>query len=185
MFQSFLARAVWPTCLMIGAASMTPEAQAAGGCSGSMQTSLLHALPKPMIVMGTSSIGDTANPQLTRRFVDGLQKAGVTVADQGNVTLSIAVSVTAPGTGSNVVSGQYKGFDWMSGEPVAPAQTIPGIRSTHLSLSAVLADNVAVTQSWVATIECQVQTDDPNALAEDIGTIIGRAIGTNLERRPI
>ncbi len=46
-------------------------------------------------------------------------------------------------------------------------------------MSVTLVDNVATTQSWVATIECRVQTDDPTALAEDLGLKIGRAFGTN------
>jgi hypothetical protein len=50
-------------------------------------------------------------------------------------------------------------------------------------MSAVLTDNAAITQSWVATIECRVQTDDPGELAEDLGLIIGRAFGTNMQKR--
>jgi hypothetical protein len=152
-------------------------------CAGTMQTSSLHPLPNPMVVMGATSVANSATPGLTRRFVEGLQRAGITVAeDGGNVTLNIAVAVTAP-RGSNVQSGQYEGFNWVSGEPLDPGQRVPGIRSTTLSLSAVVSDNVAITQSWVATIECQVQTDDPGALAEDLGYAIGRAFGTNLDRK--
>jgi hypothetical protein len=167
------------------AAAIAARANAAGTCAGTIETSLLHPLPKPMVVMGATSMGNSPNPELTRRFVEGLQQAGVIVGDEGNVTLNIAVSVTAPHNGSNVVTGQYEGFDWVSGEPVAAGQRIPGIRSTNLSMSAVLADNVAITQSWLATIDCQVQTDDPGALAEDIGVLIGRAFGSNQERKRI
>jgi len=154
---------------------------AAGTCAGTILTSQLHPLPQSMVVMGAAtSITDSQTPELTRRFVNGLQRAGVTIADQGNVTLNIAVSVTAPPTASNVVSGQYRGFEWVSGGRAEGGQ-VPSIRSAKLNMSAVLVDNVAITQSWVATIECRVQTDDAAALAEDLGLNIGRAFGTNVK----
>ncbi len=79
-----------------------------------------------MVVMGDAiSITNSQNPELTRRFVHGLQRAGVTVAKQHNVTLNFAVSVTAPPTASNVVSGQYRGFEWMSGGRLEVGQRSP------------------------------------------------------------
>ena len=71
----------------------------------------------------------------------------------------------------------------MSGGRVTAGQRFPGIRSAQLRMSAVLTDNAAISQSWVATIECRVQTDDPGELAEDLGLIIGRAFGTNMQKR--
>ncbi len=177
-----LGRAAWGFGLLLG---VMVRADAAGTCAGTIQTSSLHPLPKPMVVSGATSVANSANPELTRRFVQGLQRAGITVAEEdGNVTLNIAVSVTAP-RGSSVKSGQYEGFDWVSGEPIAGGQMVPGIRSTTLALSAVMSDNVAITQSWLATIDCKVRTDDPGALAEDLGYAIGRAVGSDMERKPL
>jgi hypothetical protein len=174
------ARAACALGLLLG---MMTHAAAAGSCAGTIQTSSLHPLPKPMVVSGATSIANSPNPELTRRFVEGLQRAGVTVAEEGgNVTLNIAVSVTGP-PGSSVKSGQYEGFGWVSGEPIAAGQTVPAIRSTILALSAVLSDDVAITQSWLATIDCKVQTDDPGELAEDLGYSIGRAFGSDMERK--
>jgi len=164
--------------LAIGSATQT---QAAGTCRGKIETSLLHALPRPMVVMSARSMNDSPSREVTRRFVEGLQEAGVAVGDYGNVTLNLATSVTAPRNGSNVVSGRYEGFNWVSGDPVAAGQRIPGLPSTNLSMSVVLADNLANTQSWLATIDCKVETDDPGALAKDLGVLIGRAVGSNQE----
>lgn len=177
-----LRQTVLPVAAVLVA--VASPARAAGTCAGTIETSVIHPLPQPMVVMGATSIANSPNPELTRRFVSGLQQAGVRVSDDdGNVTLNIAVSVAAPPTDSKIVSGQYEGFSWVSGEPLAAGQTVPGLRSTSLSMSAVLSDNVAVTQSWIATIDCRVQTDDPGSLAEDLGLVIGRAFGNNIDRR--
>ena len=180
MISSSLNSALWP--LAAALIAIASPSLAAGTCAGTIETSLLHPLPRPMVVTAATSVANSANPELTRRFVSGLQQAGVTVGNKGNVTLNIAVSVNAP-AGSTIISGQYQGFEWVSGEPLAIGQTVPGLQSTNLNMSAVLSDNVAITQSWLATIECRVQTDDPGALAEDLGLALGRAFGTNVDRR--
>jgi len=169
--------------LLLAASAVWSGAHAAGGCSGILQTSLLHPLPNPLTVGSQRSIADTANPQLSQRFADGMQQAGVVLAQQANTTLSIAVSVTAQ-AGSGLASGSYKGFDWTSGQTISDGRT-PNIRSATLTISAILSDNAAATQSWVATIGCKVQTDDAGELAEYIGNVLGKVIGQNLDRRPI
>jgi hypothetical protein len=135
-----------------------------------------------MVVMGTA-VSATTNSDLARRFADGLRHAGVSIADEGNVTLNIVVSVTAPPTASNVTSGQFHGFEWISSGRVEVGQRIPDLRSADLSMSAVLSDKQAISQSWVGTINCRVQSDDPGALAEYLGLTIGRAFGTDAEKR--
>ena len=49
----------------------------------------------------------------------------------------------------------------------------------------ILTDDVAVSQSWVATLDCRVQTDDPAVLAEFLGRTIGQAVGKHVERKVI
>jgi hypothetical protein len=172
--------------LLVVLAGAAPSVLAASTCAGTIRSSLVHALPRPMVVMGgVTSIANTTAPELTRRFVDGLRRAGtnIAMADEGNVTLNIAVSVTAPPNASNVISGSYQGFEWVSGGRIEVGQRLPDLRSANLSMSAVLTDNQAATQSWVATVDCRVQTDDPEALAEELGLIIGRAFGTNVQEK--
>src|SRR5215471_12442015 len=115
MFR-LVSRAVWVSGVMLVAIAAGPPVEAADTCVGTIVTSLLHPLPRSMVVMGADiSIASSTTPELTRRFVDGLRQAGVTVADEGNVTLNITVSVTAPSTTSNIVSGRYRGFEWVKG----------------------------------------------------------------------
>jgi hypothetical protein len=179
---SSLHRAALAALLLTGGAAWS-GGHAAGICSGILQTSLLHPLPKPLTVGSQRSIADTTNPQLSQRFADGMQQAGVVLSEQANTTLSVAVSVSAQ-AGSGLASGSFKGFDWTSGMVFADGHT-PNIRSSTLTISAVLSDNAAYTQSWVATIGCKVQTDDPGELAQFIGNVLGKVIGQNLDRRTI
>jgi hypothetical protein len=174
---STLHRTALAALLLTGGAAW-PGAHAAGICSGVLQTSLLHPLPKPLTVGSQRNIADTVNPQLSQRFADGMQQAGVVLSEQANTTLSIAVSLSAQ-AGSGL-----KGFDWTSGMTFADGYT-PNIRSSTLTISAVLSDNAAYTQSWVATLGCKVQTDDAGELAEFIGNVLGKVIGQNLDRRTI
>ena len=52
-------------------------------------------------------------------------------------------------------------------------------------MSAQLTDQKTATISWLASIKCTVSTEDPNALAEEIGEIIGRNVGQNFIKRPL
>ena len=73
----------------------------------------------------------------------------------------------------------------MSGQTISTSTATPSMRSAALTISAIITDNVAISQSWVATIDCRVQTDDPGALAEFIGNTLGRAVGQNIDRKAI
>ncbi len=159
-------------------------ARADNACSGTLATALLHPLPNPVSIALQTSVDNSANPELARRFVDGLRSAGATVTANGNMTLSMAVSVVPSATSPNAAfGGSYKGFDWVSGEQ-APSRSV-SIRSSSLSLSVTLTDNAQSTQSWIATIQCTVQTDSSGDLAQDLGAVIGRNIGQNFDSKRI
>jgi hypothetical protein len=186
VFYPLSGRAALLGALILTGAAAWSGAQAARDCTGTVQASLLHPLPKPLVVGSQRNLDDATNPQLARRFTDGLQQAGITLGDRGaNTTLSVAVSIATPPPDSNIAKGTYKGFNWVSGDQLPPGTRVPGILSATLSISAVLADTTAATQSWVATIDCKVQTDDPGALAQYIGSTIGRVMGQNTDRKVI
>ena len=168
---------VFPAIAMLCAAAPLSAALAGQTCSGSLRTSLIHPLPKPMTVTLQPAVQDSANPQLTQQFANGLQSAGVALSPQGNMTLNLAVSLTAaPSAPAGAVSGRFKGFDWVSGEPV-PGQSVT-LTSANLTLGVTLADNAQSTQSWIASLTCVVRGNDSAALARELGEIVGRSIGT-------
>jgi hypothetical protein len=156
-------------------------AYAAGACSGTITASLAHSLPVPLIVALQTHVDGSTNPSLVQRFVDGLRRGGISLSREGNVTLRLALSLGAPLRASGtMISGSYKAFEWATEEQTSAPQAQRHIRADLLSLSATLVDNVEQTQSWVASIQCVVQTDDSGALAEDIGEIIGHDIGQTI-----
>ena len=155
-------------------------AMAAETCSGSLQSSLLHKLPVPVTVTLQPDVDDAVNPHLARRFADGLQAAGVALSRQGNMMMSMAVSLSMPPSAvGGGINGNYKGFDWVSGEQTATQPIV----SANLTLSATLADLAQATQSWVVSLQCVVRTNDSAALAYDLGQIIGRNIGIDQSNR--
>lgn len=161
----------------------SPALAAKSSCPGVMRASLVHPLPAQLTVSTARNINDMSTPELAFRFLQGLEQAGVAVVPQGgSATLSVAISVVAPNPATGVVSGTYKGFEWTSGEPRMTGHGAVSIRNSRLSISAVLADDAAVTQSWIATIDCTVQTEDAGELAEYIGNTLGRMIGRNIDR---
>jgi hypothetical protein len=43
----------------------------------------------------------------------------------------------------------------------------------------------AATSSWVANVRCQTIGTDDGALAQDLGRLIGGALGKRIERGPL
>src|SRR5215813_8978286 len=119
-----LRRAAWLATILLAATGTWSAAQAQSSCKGVLRASLVHPLPTPLTLSSARNISDTANPELALRFANGLQRAGLSVGETGNATLSIAVSVTAP-PGGGVPSGFYKGFEWMSGKPAGTSTQTP------------------------------------------------------------
>jgi len=159
--------------------------QAASSCKGNLAASLVHPLPSPLTVALQNSVDDSANPVLARQFVNGLRQAGVTVSDQGNVMLSLTVTLVpsaAAVSAARGIGGTYKGFDWNSGEPVPSGGQGPGIQSANLSMSITLTDNAQSTLSWVGTLQCKVQSTSSTTVAEFMGEVIGRSLGKNVDR---
>jgi hypothetical protein len=150
-----------------------------------MATSLIHPLPSPLTVAMQTSVDNSPNPALARQFVNGLRQAGVTVSDQGNLMLSLTVTVVPAASAvsaARAVGGTYRGFDWTSGEQApAPGQG-PGIRSANLSMSITLTDTTQSTLSWVATLQCKVQSNSSTTVAEYMGEVIGRSLGKSIDR---
>lgn len=167
--------------------AFAPAAHAAQYCTGTIGTALLHPLPSPLTVAAERQLEDTANPALSQRFAQGLQSAGVRLGKTGNVTISLSAEVTPPNAATAAPTGPartYSNFDWMSGENVTPGQHA-ALQGLQLTLSAQLTDNQTATISWLATINCTIQTNDAGALAEELGQEIGRTIGKGFLTAPL
>src|SRR5947209_20130193 len=88
----------------VAVAGLSP-ARADRGCAGNILGSLLQALPNPIIVSPDTPVSSAVNPDLARRFVVGLEGAGVKVVQQGhsntNLGLTFSVMNAAVGGGTS------------------------------------------------------------------------------------
>ncbi len=163
-------------------ASAVAPAIADGMCAGTVTGSVLQALPKPGTVSVAQPVSDVANPALAQEFLNGMQAAGLTVAapGQSNIQIDATFTVTAPAGATNAT---YKGFGWMSGTqmPSGGGTALPG---TALSVSIEATNLGNQTLAWVGTINCTVRTNDPSALAADLGRGVARALGRSIQQQP-
>jgi hypothetical protein len=172
---------------LLALVAFAPAAEAAQTCTGSIRTGLLHPLPRPLTITASRGLDDTANPQLTQSFVDGLRRAGQQPGKTGNVSLALSAEVISA-SGQHIApqrsggSSSFSNFDWMNGMPSGPSGN-PSLRGAQLTMSVQLTDRKTSTISWLASIKCTVQTEDPNALAQELGEIIGRNVGQNFIKR--
>lgn len=189
MVSTFVLRSGQMACVAAGLLAGSAHwsaVQATSSCTGNLAASLVHPLPSPLTVALQNSVDNSANPALARQFVNGLRQAGVTVSDQGNVMLSLTVTLVpsaASVSAARGLGGTYKGFDWNSGEQVPGPGQGPGIQSANLSMSITLTDNAQSTLSWVATLQCKVQSTSSTTVAAFMGEVIGRSLGMNIDRK--
>jgi len=152
-------------------------------CNGTVSGSVLQALPQPTTVSVVQPASDDANPALAQQFLNGIRAGGLAVvpAGQGNTQIDMTSIVTVrAGAGS----GTYKGFGWMSGTqmPSSPGSALAG---TTISLSIEATDTSKPALAWIGTVQCIVSTNDPDALAEHLGELVARVLGTSVDQRRI
>jgi hypothetical protein len=174
---------VWLTLLPVILVSSIAHADDV--CSGSVTGSVLAPLHKPIVVSVVTPVNEMANPALVQRFLDGVKAVGVTVANSGpgNAVLDMTISVSPPNAdGSGVAAGPYKGFGWMSGEPTS-GRAAPRLLGSALSLDVEVTDVASKSLAWIGSLKCTVRGDDPAALAEGLGKIVGRSLGNSIDKR--
>jgi hypothetical protein len=131
-----------------------------------------------MSVSFDPSLTSAANPDLMQRLVAGLENAGVTVArdGRGNIQLSLTFSVTpSRSDGAQLPTKTYSDFEWVSGE-AAPGAGQLNIRGATMSVSAEVSDTATRSLAWIGTLSCTIMVADPNVVAEDLGSMIGRSL---------
>jgi hypothetical protein len=177
------------------AAGLAGRAGATETCSGTFAAELLHPLPE-RVVAGLD-IRDQSPDHLAlgRRFLAGMRTAGVTVGPAPNVLLSITSSrleigtdqpdgraerdaTAPPGLQGGVQQGLPAMPDTHMGEtasPPSPPTAIYRVEAREPSARRI---------SWVANVQCQLLGTDDGAAAEDLGRVIGGALGRRIEREP-
>ena len=156
-----------------------PAAHADNVCAGNISTSVLQPLRTPVTISVETPISSDANPQLGQRFLAGVQNGGVTVmpSGQGTTLLDMTFEVTPSANGgAGPRGGAYKDFSWVSGE-AAPGGGQWTLSGATVSVSIEATDIASQSLAWIGTVQCTIKVNDAGAVADDLGTVIGRWLG--------
>ena len=162
----------------MGLVASSPAAQAGETCSGTLSGSPLRPITNPMMVSLERTIDSTANPELTKQFLLGIQGAGVSVVPKGQGTTTLDLSFLLQGK----QRGTYRDLSWMRGLP-ASENVKSSLQGSHLDVTIYARDATSRSLVWTGAIACTIQTDDMAALAEGLGTAVGRTLGQTIPKR--
>ena len=183
--------------LTVAAIGWAGAAAAMPGCEGTFSATLLHPLPVPSVVALDVHDPSPANQRLAGRFLDGLRDAKVTVGEPSNVQLHFTTSQLGGTTGQSGFGQEERSYSEMSGlEGGVPVQMapMPTTRMTAprpaptpplliLRVDATTADSPKI--AWVASLQCRRTDSDDGAFAQQLGRVIGGALGQRIDRRPL
>jgi hypothetical protein len=172
------------------------SASAMGSCQGSYAAFLLHALPQRPVVALDVRDNSPRNQRLADRFLAGLRQAGIATGTDPNVTLHVTTSqiIETAGRSGQRAERRSAGLSALQSgnlrsRPAMPANRItappPGRASPLLDLHVDAIRRNETRVSWSATLQCRATGTDQGQLAQDLGRVIGSALGKRIERRSL
>jgi hypothetical protein len=144
----------------------------------------LRPVSQPLVVSLEHPIDALANPGLGQRFLDGMQRADVTIVPKGQATTTVDVSFSLTARAPGAPSGHYRTLSWMRGTTV-PGQIQAVLRGANVNVTVYARDALRRGLAWTGTIACNIQTNDVNELASGLGAIVGRSLGRAINREPL
>jgi hypothetical protein len=133
------------------------------------------------------------NLMLADRFLRGVREAGVAVGQDANVLLRVSTSrrgATSSGTARGS-ERNYSELGGLAGGGLRPRLPATGMMASRSALVAqpVLVARVDATAgkdtriAWVASMQCRMTGSDEGRLAQELGRVIGGALGKRVERQ--
>jgi hypothetical protein len=180
----------------LAALACTGPAAAMRTCEGTYAATPLHPLPARMVVGIDIHDASPRNESLAQRFLAGVREAGVATGQQPNVLLHVSTSRLG-GTSADSGHGAEQSFPGLSGLQGGTNPRLPAIPSTGLTAPPAAAgtpslilridatEGQATRIAWVVSVQCRMIGPDEGLLAQDLGRIIGEALGKRIERRPL
>ena len=176
--------------LWCGGASATPS------CQGTYAATSLQPLPERVVVDLDISDRSKRNLMLADRFLTGVREAGVAVGQDVNVLLHVSTSRLGE-TSSGAVRGSERNYSELGGlagggmRPRPPSMPATGMMASRSAPAAqpllvVRVDATAVKDAriaWVSSMQCRMTGSDEGRLAQELGSVIGGALGTRVERQ--
>ncbi len=164
-------------------------------CEGTYAATLLHPLPSSIVVDLDIHDRSARNLRLADKFLAGVHAAGVAVGAKPTVLLHVNTSRLNEDSGdaSRRVELSYPELSGLQGGgqarlPPLPTRGMGTPRSSpsppllFLRIDATEGTNPRIL--WVASVQCRMLASDEEQVAEDLGRVIGGALGQRIERKP-
>jgi hypothetical protein len=101
-----------------------------------------------------------------------MERSGLSVAPDGQGTTIVDLSYLVQGA----QKGTYRDLTWLKATS-SRNQDRMTLQGSKLDVTIYARDAASRSLVWTGTINCTIQTSDPNALANELGTAVGRALG--------
>jgi hypothetical protein len=152
-------------------------------CTGTYSATSLAPLPTPAVIRYNTGAQGPAITAALDRFVGGLRNAGIVLAGTPTIQMNIAASVlpAANGPYAGISSDAYTGFGWAADS--GPGS--PPIAGSTLHLTMTLTEIRTATINWLGDLTCVIQTNNKTQLADELGQVMGRAIGQNFNDKKL
>ena len=172
-------------------------ASAAPSCQGTYAATSLQPLPERVVVDLDIRDRSPRNLMLADRFLKGVREAGVAVGQEANVLLHVSTSRLGE-TSSGTPRGAERTYSELGGlagggmRPRLPPVPTTGMKASRSAPAAqpLLALRVDATEGkntriiWVASLQCQMTgRPDDGGVAQELGRVIGGALGKRVERQ--
>ena len=195
-----MPRAIKRNAVLLAASVMAwgSGASAAPSCQGTYAATSLQPLPDRVVVDLDIRDRSPRNLMLADRFLKGVREAGVAVGQEANVLLHVSTSRLG-GTSSGAPRGAERTYSELGGLagggmrprlPPVPTTGMKASRSAAPAAQPLLALRVDATEGkntriiWVASLQCQMTgRPDDGGVAQELGRVIGGALGKRVERQ--
>lgn len=153
---------------LLAAVLPTTPARAEDACSGTYMTTQMQKVPIPVTV---SLAQEPENPKLAGRFFDGVRDGGGVIDAASPLQMTLAFTLTTAG-GSQV----FNNFSWGD-----QSGAIINIDAGAVELTAQVMDTNSYAYVWAASASCRIHTHDGSAVAYELGRLIGRTLGRDVQ----
>ena len=191
-------RATAKSAMLLAASVMVwcGGARATPSCQGTYAATSLQPLPERVVVDLDIRDRSPRNLTLAERFLGGVREAGVAVGQDANVLLHVSTSRLGE-TSSGATRGAERTYSELGGlagggmRPKLPPMPATGTRASRPAPTAqpllVLRMDATVgtdtRSAWIASVQCRMTGSDEGDVAQELGRVIGGALGKRVERQ--
>jgi hypothetical protein len=149
-------------------ASGAMPALAGDACTGTYMTTQMQVIPIPVTVRLAQ---EPENPALATPFLDGLRDGGSRIDPASALQMTLAFTLTTAG-GAQV----YNNFSWAD-----QAGQFVNVQAAAVEMTAQVMDTNSYAYVWAASASCKVQVSDAKQVAYELGRLVGRTLGRDVQ----